>query len=172
MSLASETRAAAREHPFLVLSLRAGVCNYAAAARFLDVDGDVDAVATALRRFEDDLAAFETREVGARVAMESGLGQVDGDSDGDGDDEGDGLLAVGDATYAPGAGSLTGVVARGDVDADALAAVLGRLSMAGASVDAAGVGDDALVVVVPRRDGADALRAVEAALDAVPVGER
>jgi Arc/MetJ family transcription regulator len=168
MSLASETRAAAREHPFLVLSLRADICNYAAAARFLDVDGDVDAVATALRRFEDDLAGFETRDAGARVAMESGLGRTDEDGD---DSRGDGLLAVGDTTYAPGEGSLTGVVATGDVDADALASVLRRLSVAGVSVDAAGGGGGALVVVVGRRDGADALRAVEAALDAVPVSD-
>jgi hypothetical protein len=161
MTLASETRRAARDHPFLVFALRAGVCNYAAAARFLDVDGDVDAVATALRRFEDDLAGFAAENRSARVAMESGLGRAD---------DGDGLLVVGDAAYAPGEGSLTGVVATGAVDAAALSAVLGRLSTAGVAVEAAGVGDESLVVVVARRDGADAVRAVEAALDAVPVG--
>ncbi len=159
MTLAADTRGAARDHPFLELALRAGVCNYAAAARFLDVDGDVDAVATALRRFETDLDGFETEDRSARVAMESGLGRADGE----------GLLAVSGSTYAPGEGSLTGVVATGEVDADALAAVLGRLSTAGVTVEAAGVADDSLLVVVERRDGADALRAVEAALDAVPI---
>jgi hypothetical protein len=78
------------------------------------------------------------------------------------------VLAVGAAAFAPGSGSLTGVIATGDVDAAALAHVLSRLETADVSVVAAAVGGESLAVVVERRDGADALRVVEAALERVP----
>jgi hypothetical protein len=52
------------------------------------------------------------------------------------------------------------------VDRGVLRRVLGRLETAGIDVEAAGVTEDALVVVVERRVGADAIRAVEAAVDA------
>jgi hypothetical protein len=161
-SLAARTRAAARETPFLVEALAAGVVNYTAAARFLApaIDGDPgeDAVATALRRFADDL----DRSAGDRdasVRMESGVGLVE--------DPADGLLAVGGVGVVPGEGRHTALVAGGDVDPGALGAVLGRLSTAGVDPVAAGVADGSLVVAVERRDGADALRVVEAALGAV-----
>lgn len=159
MTLAADARAAAREHPFLLAGLRAGVVNYTAAARFLDVDGEEEAVATALRRFAADLPTHDPEDRDVRVTMESGLGLVDG---------GDGLLAVGGAALAPEAGDLTGVLATGAVDADALAWTLDRLLAAGVDVEAAGCADEALVVAVPRRSGADAVRVVEAALDGVP----
>lgn len=142
-------------------ALRAGVCNYAAAARFLDVAEDTDAVSTALRRFEADLPEFATEARDARVTMESGVG-LGG--------EGAPLLSAGGTDVVPNAGSLTAVLAAGEVDAAALGAVLDALSLAEVSVAAAGAADGSLVVVVPRRAGADALRTVEAALDAVPAG--
>ncbi|WP_020222278.1 DUF7523 family protein, partial [Halarchaeum acidiphilum] len=61
-----------------------------------------------------------------------------------------------------------GVLAVGDVDAAALGAVLDRFDVSDVAVEAAGVAGDGLLVVVARRDGPDALRAVEAALDDVP----
>jgi hypothetical protein len=160
MSLAARTREAAADRPFLVDALGAGVVNYTAAARFLDVDGDVDAVATALRRFADELPAYETEGRETRVTMQSGLGEVA--------DPDDALLVVGDSALAPTGGSLRGVLATGHVDAPALATVLRRLSAANVSVEAAGTAGDALLVVVDSRDGADAVRTVEDALDAVP----
>ncbi|WP_135822565.1 DUF7523 family protein [Halostella litorea] len=161
MSLAERTRGAVAERPFLVDALRAGVCNYTATARFLDVDGDEDAVATALRRYAADLPAYETAGRDARVTMESGLGRVD--------DPADALLVAGGTALAPGEGLLTGVLAVGDVDAATLAAVLRRLESADVSVEAAATAGDALVVAVPRRAGADAVRTMEDALTAVPV---
>ncbi|MEE6208719.1 hypothetical protein U3A55_00910 [Salarchaeum sp. III] len=155
-SLAERTRTAVDARPFLRTALAAGVVNYAAAARLLDVDGETDAVATALRRYGDDLT-HDADAVDATVTMESGLGESD-----------TGLLAVNDTAYAAGTGSLTGVVATGDVDARALASVLGRLDTAGIAPEAAGYTDGSLVVVVERRDGPNALRAVETALAAVP----
>jgi len=160
MSLAERTRRAVDERPFLVDALRAGVCNYTATARFLDVDGDKDAVATALRRYADDLPAVESQSRDARVTMESGLGPAE--------DRADAVLVAGGVALAPNGGSLTGVLATGDVDPTALAAVLRRLASAGVSVEAAATAGDALVVAVPRRAGADAVRTVETALEAVP----
>lgn len=156
MSLAGETRAAVDDHPFLRRALRAGVVNHAAAARFLDVDGDEDAVAAAVRRYAAELPDIRHRDAGSRVEMRSGLARADG-----------GVLSVGGEGFAVDGGDLTALVGRGDVDTRALAAVLDRLHTAGVEPVAAGVAD-ALVVVVERRAGADALRVVEDALAAVP----
>jgi hypothetical protein len=172
MSLAEATREAARRRPFLLGALRAGVVNYTAAARFLseEIDGDPESVATALRRFAESLPDWEADDRRARVSMRSGLGEIDEVDEGSesGADEADPLLVVGNAALAPDAGTLTGVVATGEVDAAALAHALGRLDAAGVGVRAAGVADEALVVAVERRDGPDAVRIVENALDAVP----
>ena len=162
MTVAEEAREAVRERPFLLEALRAGVVNYTAAARHLDV-GDEEAVATALRRFADDLSEPSTESRDARVTMESGLGVTTGSSGNDGS-----VLTVGDAALVPGEGSLTGVLATGTVDPAALAWVLDRLLADGVSVETAGVAGDALLVAVERRDGATALRIVEGALETVP----
>ncbi|WP_129116938.1 DUF7523 family protein [Halegenticoccus tardaugens] len=159
-SLAAETRSAVRERPFLLRALRAGAVNYTAAAAFLDLDGDREAVATALRRFADDLPPYRTAERDARVTMKSGVGAVD--------DPADALVSVGGIGFEPDAGEETAVVATGDVDAAALAAVLDRLRTAGVDVAAAGVAAGSLAVIVGRRDGATAVRTVEAVLIAVP----
>jgi len=152
MTLAAETREAVRRHPFLSDALRAGVVNYSAAARFLDVDGDSDAVVAALRRYADDLSDYDAPAPGVAVSMRRTLGEGD---------PGDALLVVGDLALEPDTGSLTGLLATGDVDATALRAVLGRCRTEEIEVEAAGLGRDALVVVVGGRDGPDALRAVE-----------
>ena len=157
MSLAAVTRDAVRERPFLYDALRAGVVNYTAVARTLDIDGEEEAIATALRRFAEELPADPPHDSDARVSMQSGLGRVESP-----DAESAAVLTVGDAAFAEGAGSLTGIVATGDLSTAALSEVLGRLRATDVSVDAAGVTDDALVVVVRRRAGPDALRVVEA----------
>jgi hypothetical protein len=163
MSLAEATREAVRERPFLALALRAGVVNYSAAAGFLvregGVDGDREAVATALRRFADDLPAYATDDRRVRVRMRRGVGLAEGNAE-------TALLSVGDRAVVP-EGEATALVATGDVDGAALAAVLARLDGTGADVVAAGVAGEELTVVVEGR-ATDALRAVEAALSAVP----
>jgi len=155
MTLAADTREAVRRHPFLHDALRAGVVNYSAAARFLDVDGETDALVAALRRYTEDLPAYERPGSGPPVSMQSGLGRGD---------PGEALLTVGDIALVPDAGSLTAIVATGSVGAASLRVTLGRLDTADVDVEAAAVGGDSLVVVVGRRDGPDALRAVEDAL--------
>lgn len=174
MSLAAETRAAARERPFLVTALRAGVVNFTAAAEWLAdevaLDGDTEAVATALSRFADDLPPLELTDRRASVAMRSGVGVVDV-ADGGGVTgevpDGSPLLRVGDAAVVP-EGDHTAIVATGDVDTAALANALAVVATADVEVHAAGVGGSTLVLVVGRRDGADAVRKVEAALEGVP----
>lgn len=160
MSLAAETRSAVENHPFLVAALRAGVVNYTAAARFLEVDGETDAVATALRRYAEELPADEREPRDARVRMESGIGPVDPGA-------GDALVSVTGTAFGAGGGDRTAIVASGEVDASAHATVLGRLSIAGIDPVATAVGDGTMIVVVDRLEGANALRAVEDALERV-----
>jgi len=166
MSLAERTRAAVREHPFLLDGLRAGVVNYAAAARFLDV-GDEDAVVAALRRFAADLPDYEPPGARVSVRMERGFGleRIDVAGDGDGDVcETAVPLVLGGHALLPDEGSLTLIVARGDVDGPAAAGVLGRLAAADLVVEAAALGRDSLWVVVNGREGPNALRVVEETL--------
>jgi hypothetical protein len=164
MTLAADTRRAVRRNPFVFEALRAGVLNYTAAARFLDV-GDIDPVAAALRRYAEELPAHEHTVRSVRVTMQSGLGAVETDEM---EGESNGLLTVGGRALVPDAGSLTGVLATGEVDARALAHVLDRLAVEGIEVAAAGVAGDALVVAADRRAGPDAVRTVEDALAGVP----
>lgn len=155
MTVASDARAAVREHPFLETALRAGVVNYTAAARFLDV-GDEEAVAAALRRYAAELDEYAPSERRASVSMRSGVAPAE--------EYEEALLTVGTTTFAAAGGEFTAVVAEGDVDATVLEPVLGRLRTASVDVEAAAAADEHLAVVVERRAGADAVRAVEAVL--------
>ena len=170
MSLAADTREAVRSRPFVFDALRAGLLNHSAAAAWLaetaPLDGDPDAVAAALRRFREDLPAYAAESRAVTVSMRSGVGLSAADDATEGD-AGEPLLRVGDAALVP-EGDRTAIVATGDVDAGALAAALRRLAVRDVDVAAAGVAGDALVCVVGRRDGPDAVRVVEASLDAVP----
>ncbi|MHB9286580.1 hypothetical protein ACKVMT_06020 [Halobacteriales archaeon Cl-PHB] len=157
MTVAERTRDAVRARPFLYDALRAGVCNYTAAARYLDV-GDVDAVSAALRRFAEELPEYESPTADARVRMESGFGEGDPEA---------ALLVVGDTALVPDSGPLTAIVATGSVGPAVLRDALGRLAGAEVAVVAAGVGESSLAVVVERRDGPNALRIVEATVDGV-----
>ncbi|MFB6353515.1 MAG: hypothetical protein ABEJ92_05460 [Halobacteriales archaeon] len=159
MSLAADARAAVDERPFLREALRAGVVNYSAAARAIDIADDVSAVATALRRYADRLPDRAVQSRAATVTMHSGLAHAEG---------AEALLSVNGQGFAAAEGNLTGVLATGEVDAAALGHVLGRLASAGVAPTAAGVAGESLCVVVERRDGPGALQAVEAALEAVP----
>ncbi|MFB6170100.1 MAG: hypothetical protein ABEJ06_03040 [Haloarculaceae archaeon] len=159
-TIAERTREAVRREPFLLAALRAGVLNYTAAARYLDVDAGEEAVAAALRRYAEELSAPASPSADARVTMQSRLGPAD---------PADALLAVGDAALAPDEGSLTGILAGGTDEAAPgpreLGAVLARLDAEGVAVEAAGAAGGSLVVVVGRRDGPDAVRFVEDVLD-------
>ncbi|WP_230198518.1 DUF7523 family protein [Halopiger goleimassiliensis] len=166
MSLAAETRRAVDERPFLRTALRADVVNYTAAARYLDVEGETDAIATALRRYAEELDDYETEPRTVRVRMESGFGRID---PADGENEEPPLLVVGDAAFGPTGGDRTAIVATGSVDPTALATTIRRLGVEGIDPIVAGVGDETLVVIVDRLEGANAVRTVEGALERTPV---
>jgi hypothetical protein len=159
MTVAADTREAVRERPFLETALRAGVVNYTAAARFLDV-GEQEAVAAALRRYAEELDDYEESERRASVSMRSGVGVADEE----GESASEALLRIGGTAFTPNGGDYTAVIAEGDIDTTALADVLGRLRTAEVEVEAAGAAPGTLAVVVGRRAGANAVRAVEDAL--------
>ena len=157
MSLAEDARSAARSRPFLLEALRAGVVNYAAAARVLGVSDDTEAVAAALRRFAGTLDERDPTERDARITMH-GLETAEDDP----------LLSVSGTGFGVGDGPYTGIVATGEVDPGALGHALALLDAHGHSTVAAGAAGGAMVLVVERRASAGALRLVEEALGAVP----
>jgi len=167
MSLAAETRRAVDRHPFLVAALRAGVVNYTAAGRFLDVDGEPEAIATALGRYAEELPPFETNARETTVRMQSAVGVVSEDGSAA---SGGGLLTVGGVTFGESDGTQTAIIVTGNVDTTALAAVLKALAVDDIDPDAAAVADGTMVVVVVDREaGVDTLRTIEATLDRVPI---
>jgi len=186
MSVAAATREAVRDRPALYDALRAGVVNYTAAADALDVDGDREAIATALRRFAAELAddaGSTDRSITVRLHSDAEtvetLLSVDGhgvggstDSAAGGPepttgDRGDSAADEAESTASdppggtPAVDSPAAVEVTGTVDARLLAAVLDRLRIAEVPVGGAGVGGGSLVVVVPRREGPTAVRLIE-----------
>ena len=155
MSTAEATRDAVRSQPFLLHALRAGVLNYTAAASFLEVEGENDAVATALRRFAEELPAYETASRDARVTMKSGLGLQDA-----AETDSDPLLQAGGTVVTDG-GSLTAVLATGAVKPADVGTVCARFDAEAIDLHAAAVAGESLVVVVGRRDGPPAVQTLE-----------
>jgi hypothetical protein len=167
VTVAERTREAVDRRPFLYDALTAGVVNYTAAAELLALDAGTDAVTAALRRYAAELSS-STVAADARVRVERGLSVVTDERtapvDPDEDGEPQPLLRVGDTALVADDGDLAVLLASGTVSPAALEAVLGRLRTAEIAVEAAGVGGDALLVAVPRRESAPALRVVEDAL--------
>lgn len=158
MTLAAETREAVDDHPFLRRALRAGVLNYSAAARFLELSEDESAVVAALRRYEEELPPLELTESEVRLSMHSGVGPTAEDP----------LLSVGDTSLGPDGGTDTAIVGRGEVGPGAMRTVLDALSIADIEALAAATGEGQFVVVVPGTEGASALRTIERALSGRP----
>jgi len=163
MSLAAETREAVRNRPVLFEALRAGVVNYTAAADSLDVEGDPEAIATALRRFAADLDDPQPGERSITVRLHSAIETVDAEPllavDGAG------LAVAGEPSESTSTADFddqTAVRVTGEVDAHLLSAVVDRLRVAEIPVTAAGSTDEAMVVVVPRREGPSTVQLLEA----------
>ena len=151
MSLAADTREAVRARPVLYDALRAGIVNYTAAADSLDLDGDREAIATALRRFAESLDADgePQSDRSLTVRMERGV---------DPSEVAASLVSDEDAALPE---SATAIRATGNVDSTVLATTLDRLRIAEIDVLAGGVAADTLVILVPQRSGATALQLVE-----------
>ena len=161
MSLAEQTRAAVREQPFIFDALRAGVLNYTAAARFLDIGGDEEAVATALRRYGEELESYDEESARATVTMQRRVGITEAPDP-------DALLRLGDIGVEPD-GPYTAISASGDVPPGALGSLCQRLRAAEIELAAAAGVDGELTLVVDNDDAVDALRIVEDTVDSLPV---
>jgi len=151
-SIADRTRCALKAQPFVYEALQAGVLNYRAAARTLDVTGDTDAIATALRRYGEDLPRESPPGVTVRMRRNVSIGTDAADP---------GLLTVGSTTVQDdGAGDATALLLRG-ANARTLARATLRLALEDIMLLAAGVAEDTAILVVPADAGTTALRAVE-----------
>jgi len=167
MSVAAATREAVRDRPALYDALRAGVLNYTAAADELPVDGDREAIATALRRFADELAAEGPAPRSDRsitVRLHSDISPTDCPEtllaiDGHGLVHAKAVPA-GDEPAIDTDGQ-TALQVTGDVDARLLAAAIDRLHIAEIPVAATGLTAESMVVVVPRRKGPTAVQLIE-----------
>lgn len=174
MSLAAETRAAARAHPWLMTALRAGIVNYRAAASFLDIDGDSDSVARALRRFADTLDEFTSTDIsGVTVRMHHGVDIVSDDCgvvQQQDESESDILLRVTDDCILTTDGRLSAIIVNNisEISISAFMTALGCVQTEEITITAAGSTRDIFIIVVPREEGANALRSIEAALTVIP----
>lgn len=159
MSLAEETRTAVHRRPYLLTALREGIVNYAAAARSLSLSEDTEAVATALRRYAEQLPPATTESRQTRVSMRTDMDDLQ---------EAD-LLNVTTQGKTLQTESHTAVIVEGEVDAIVLEQSLAILHANQITVTAASVAGDQLVFVLDRRDAAHAIRLIEEVLDDVRV---
>lgn len=171
MSVAAATREAVRDRPALYDALRAGVVNYTAAADALPVEGDREAIATALRRFADELAAEEPAPQSDRsitVRLHSDLSPTDRPEallavDGCGVSSSEAVSTA--DTNGIDTDGQTALRVTGGVDARLLSGTLDRLRIAEIPVAATGLAAETMVVVVPRRKGPTALQLIESVAD-------
>ncbi len=148
-SIAAKTRRAIDQRPSLRHALRAGVLNYTAAARLLEIDGDTGAVASALRRYASELPPLGSRDHSIRVRMERDVSPE--------------ALTLFDTH--PGDENLTAITLEGTLDPTVFARVLSSISAGDVTVKGAGQLEDQGVVLVADADASRALRLVEAAID-------
>jgi len=147
-SIAARTRRAVDRTPSVRQALRAGVLNYTAAARRLDLDADPDAVASALRRYEADLPPLEASERTVRVRM-------DGRPD-------ESLLSV--AGEDGETADQTALLLTGALGPGPFGRAVAALAAASLVVTGAGYVEEQAVILVPDADGSAALQVVESVL--------
>lgn len=154
MSLAERTRDAVQQTPFLHEALRTGVLNYRAAARTLDIDGDEDAIATALRRYADTLSE-PIQQSTPVVRVKRGVGIADSS-----EPSSSPLLQIGETTVID-QGDQTAVLISGSCSTMDQARVLTRLGIADIETYACGFSSETGIIVVSNADGMRALRLIE-----------
>ena len=71
MSLAAITRREVRKTPYLYDAIRAGIVNYSAAARMLDLEGQDTAVSVSLQRLNKELPPLEMARIDANITISS-----------------------------------------------------------------------------------------------------
>lgn len=139
MSLAASTRRKVKNTPYLYDALRAGIVNYSAAARMLDLEGEDTAVSVSLQRLSKDLSPLEMSSVDANITINS--------------DE---------------VKQRVKILIEGGVDAKILSHLILVCHMNEIHVREASMEDKKINIVVGWKDGPNSLRLIEMALRSVP----
>ncbi len=139
MSLAASTRRKVKNTPYLYDALRAGIVNYSAAARMLDLEGEDTAVSVSLQRLSKDLSPLEMSSVDANITINS--------------DE---------------VKQRVKILIEGSVDAKILSHLILVCHMNEIHVREASMEDKKINIVVGWKDGPNSLRLIEMALLSVP----
>ncbi len=131
--------------------------NYRAVARAIDVSGDVDAVATAIRRYAEELAPVAEDSDPPTIRIERPVRITTAP-------DATGLLSVGDTTVQSGTDGAAAalLVSRGHAyPPRQLAADILALETNDLTPQAVGLGQTTAVIVVAQTDGPDAIRVLE-----------
>ena len=139
MSLAASTRRKVKNSPYLYDALRAGIVNYSAAARMLDLEGEDTAISVSLQRLSKDLSPLEISSVDANITISS--------------DEIKQRMKI---------------LIEGDVDAKILSHLILVCHMNDIHVREASIGNGKINIMVGWKDGPNSLRLIEMALLSVP----
>jgi len=138
MSLAAITRRAVRKTPYLYDALRAGIVNYSAAARMLNLEGQDAAISVSLQRLSKELPPLEMASIDANITISS------------------------DETK-----QRAKIVIEGPVDAKALSHLILVCHMNGIRIIEASIVMGEIDIVVEWKDGPNSLRLIERALESI-----
>ncbi|MFL2520896.1 MAG: hypothetical protein ACJ0QU_00715 [Halobacteriales archaeon] len=138
MSLAAITRRAVRKTPYLYDALRAGIVNYSAAARMLNLEGQDAAISVSLQRLSKELPPLEMASIDANITISS------------------------DETK-----QRAKIVIEGPVDAKALSHLILVCHMNEIRIIEASVVMGEIDIVVEWKDGPNSLRLIERALESI-----
>lgn len=152
MSLASRTRDTVKKYPCIHQALRAGVINYSAAARYLPVSGDTEAIASALRRYAEELPDPTPKPIDVSITMHTSY-----------PDQLSGLPAETPDTNEE--GSITWLCVSGDITPVLVGSVLLGCKSHEIPVQTVSANDGTALISVPQSAGAAALRCIEHVLD-------
>lgn len=152
MSLASRTRETIQNFPCIHEALRVGVINYSAAARFLPVAGDTEAIASALRRYENHLSGPANQSRDISISMHSSYPS-----------EQAGLTE--ETPYDTDTETVTWLCVSGDISPTVVGSLLLGCKSHDIRVNAVSANEGHAVICVPRSSGTSALRCIESVLN-------
>ncbi|WP_415487561.1 hypothetical protein [Candidatus Hikarchaeum yamanae] len=140
MSLAAITRREVRKTPYLYDAIRAGIVNYSAAARMLDLEGQDTAVSVSLQRLNKELPPLEMERIDANITISS------------------------DETN-----QQVKIMVEGPVDAKILSHLILVCHMNEIRIIEASISRGEIQIVVEWKEGPNSLRIIERALESIPV---
>ncbi len=144
MSLASRTRETVKKYPCIHEALRAGVINYSAAARYLPISGDTEAIASALRRYGEQLDNQTDQYFDLSITMHTSY-----------------PLQLTDLPPTIEKDSVTWLCVSGDITPIVVGSLLLGCKSHEIPVHAVSANERTAVICVPRTSGATALRCIE-----------